>query len=350
MRSRGHDEPGRHRRLLAFALALAIAACPTAVRAQPYTLGEGLSLFDGHLRLGGYLAAETAFLDQSPDQLRLDDMSVFVTWNIATHWTFFTEAELEDVVHVDGGGFGSGDDVFRLERLYLQWKGEGAAQVRAGRMLTPFGIWNRIHAAPLVWTTSRPIATEAFFDTGVTGLEVSVSRAFDDIDVTLVGYGQATANLDDSGDANESDRAVGGRLEAGTEHGPTVGASFVHFHDDKSHRNVTAIGADFYWSTRLVEVSAEVAANEPHSRGATWAAYIQVVGHAPWRLHPFLRIEYSDLGGPHRVPVVPGIAFKPGDATILKIEGLIGAQDTPLGAGSSRRGGDGVLASFAVLF
>lgn len=350
MTSRGDAEPGRRHRRLALALALVVAACPTGARAEPCTLGEGLPLFGGRLRLGGYLAVETAFLDQSPDQLRLDDLSAFVTWNIAEHWTFFTEAELEDVVHVDGGGLGSGDDVFRLERLYVQWKTDGAVQVRAGRMLTPFGIWNRIHAAPLVWTTSRPIATEAFFDTGVTGLEVSLSRSFDDIDVALVGYGQATANLDDSGDANESDRAVGARLEAGTEHGPTVGASFVHFHDEKSRRNETAIGADFYWSTRLVELSAEVAANEPHSRGVTWAAYVQVVVHAPWRLHPFVRVEYSDLGGPRRVPVVPGIAFKPGDATILKLEGLIGAHDTPLGAGSSGRGGDGVLASFAVLF
>lgn len=310
--------------------------------AEAYELGRGLSLFGGRLVLGGYASLDAEFLDEETDQLVLDDLSTFWTLNLADHWLVFAEAELEESVHVDGDGVGLGDDVFSLERLYGQWQGSDRLRVRAGQMLTPFGIWNLIHAEPLVWTSSRPIATEAFFDTGTTGLEVTLSGTFRSTDLALTTFGQATPNIDDTGDPQEARRGFGARLTATPDGGPTFGASFLRFRDGEDHRHENAVGADAIWSTRRAELSSEFAVNVADSGDTTWGAYAQLVLHAPWRLHPILRVEYADIDE-RRVPVVLGVAWKPHDAAIVKVEGIVGGHDTSLG-------GDGARLSFAVLF
>ncbi|MFX6815264.1 hypothetical protein ABTH42_18965, partial [Acinetobacter baumannii] len=56
-----------------------------------------------------------------------------------------------------------------LERIYVDWAQADELKFRFGKFLTPVGRWNLIHAQPLVWTTSRPLTTEAAFPTNATG-------------------------------------------------------------------------------------------------------------------------------------------------------------------------------------
>ena len=330
------------RSVVAAGLVASLLGLADTARAD-YELGRGLTLFDGRLTIGGYLALEAEFLDQTPDRLLIDDLSTFITFRITDRWLLFTEMEAEDPVHVDGGGIGSGHDVFILERLYSEWQDGEHFRLRVGKMLTPIGIWNLIHAQPLVWTTSRPIATEQFFDTGVTGLEATVFAPLGTAELAVTAFGQATRQLDDDHDAQETRRGFGARVELTPQGGPRVGASFIRFRDHNDHRTETTVGADAIWSLRLVELSSEVAADIPDSGETTWGAYLQAVVHAGWRLHPFVRLEYADLGSFDRVPVVVGIAWRPTDAVVFKLEGIVGGDDTTLE-------GDGILTSFSVLF
>ena len=56
-----------------------------------------------------------------------------------------------------------------LERAYIDFAQSDALQLRLGKFLTPIGRWNQLHAAPLTWTTSRPLITEDTFPTNATG-------------------------------------------------------------------------------------------------------------------------------------------------------------------------------------
>jgi hypothetical protein len=331
----------QHSVVLAGLLASVTVFCAPA-RAD-YELGHGYHAFDGRLTIGGYFALEAEFLDETPDRLFVDDLSTFLTYRITDRWLFFTEMEVEDPIHVDGDGVGSGSDVFSLERLYTQWLGGDHFRLRAGKMLTPIGIWNLIHAQPLVWSTSRPIATEQFFDTGLTGLEATVFAPLPGAELAFTAFGQATEQLDDDNDPQETRRGFGARLEVTPDNGPKAGASFFRFRDHNDGRMETTAGADAIWSTDAAEISSEWAVNIPDSGATTWGAYLQGVAHVGWRLHPFLRVEYADLGSYDRVPVVLGIAWKPLDAMVFKLEGVIGGRDTTLE-------GNGVLTSFSVLF
>jgi len=332
---------GMHCRRIA--VALIVATCATAqVSFADCHPGRGVSLFHDKLTIGGYVAVNASFLDETRDTLMLDDLSAFVTLHLTDRWLVFAEAELEDPVHVESGGFATGSDVFSLERLYSEWQPNDRLRLRVGQMLTPFGIWNLIHAQPLVWTTSRPIATADFFDTGVTGFEATVFAPVSRVDVSVTAYGQVTPHVDETDDPQEAHRAVGARIDAGVS-GLRVGASAAYFREHEDRRDETAAGVDAMWTARYVELSTEIALNVPDSGDTTGAGYVQAVLHAPWTLHPFVRVEYADLGSYDRVPVVFGLAWKPTDATIVKLEGIVGGHDTSLG-------GDGVLASYAVLF
>lgn len=328
---------------MAAALVAAFMLGSATAAAADYVLGRGLTLLDDRLTIGGYLAVHATFLDETDDRLELEDLSALITLRITKDWLLFSEIELEDPVHVDGGGIGSGDHIFSLERLYTQWHGNDRFRLRVGQMLTPFGIWNVIHAEPLVWSTSRPVATEQFFDTGVTGFEASVFAPVGTTDLTVTAFGQGTGHIDDTNDIQEASRAVGARIEAATAAGPRIGASAVYFRDENDRRDETACGVDALWAMRLAELSAEAAINVPESGETTWGLYLQAVAHTPWRLHPFVRMEYVDLGSSDRVPVVIGIAWKPASAVVFKLEGIVGGHDTSLG-------GEGVLTSFSVLF
>ena len=331
-------------RLAAAALLVtAFHLAPATPAEAEYRLGEGLPLLDGRVVLGGYANVTFGALDDSHDQLALEDLSTFVTIHLDDHWSIFTEAELEDTLQFDGDGVGSGDDLFSLERLYLQWEATDNVRLRVGEMLTPIGIWNVIHAAPLVWTTSRPITTERFFDTGLTGAEATFLGSPGDFEVATTLFAQVTGHIDDPGDAQRFRRAFGGRVQAEKIPGARVGLSFVRYDDDTDDRWENTVAADVLWDARFLELSAEAAVNDPDGATTTWGAYGQGVVHMTPQIHPFLRVEFVDLGSRERVPFVFGVAWKPKPAMVIKLEGIVGGHDTELG-------GDGVLTSFSVLF
>ncbi|MBI5503583.1 MAG: hypothetical protein HY899_02195 [Deltaproteobacteria bacterium] len=332
--------------IAALALLTPCATPTSAAEVDGYTPGRGLALFENRLIIGGYLAMNLSLLDQTPDRFAPEDLSLFVTWQPADHFKFFGEFEAEDAVVLDGSGLHTSHAGASLERLYAEWEPSDVLRLRLGKMLTPIGIWNLIHAAPLVWTVSRPLATMDFFDTGVTGavLDVTVLRG-DDVDLVATAFGQATDQLDDTGAPHAFRRAAGGRLELSTTQGPRAGLSYVRFDDRNDDHWESTFGCDFFWETGRFELSAEASVNDPSSGATTWGAYTQLVYHPRWtlRLHPVARIEYVDLGTVERTPFVFGMAWKPSLGTIVKIEGIVGGDDTNLG-------GEGLLASLAVLF
>ncbi len=320
-----------------------LAATAALGETLDYEPGRGLRLADGALTVGGYLSVAAEALDESRNHLAVEDVSILVTYQTSEHLSFFGEFELEDSIEVDSGGFGTGDDVFELERLYAEYESSPRLRLRAGQMLTTFGIWNLIHAEPLVWTTSRPIATERFFDTATTGIQIDSPFDLGGFDLTATAYLQPGDQFDNPQGAQQAHTAAGGRLRLGNGDRWHLGTSAVRFHDEVDKRWENTAGIDFAHRTRRWEFAAEAAANNGGSAPTTWGAYFQAVYHTDAEIHPVVRIEHVELDGTRGTPLIVGVAYKPASNIVFKLEGVIGTRG--LGVG-----GNGPLASVNVLF
>ena len=135
-----------------------------------YQLGQGLRVDDTGLTVGGYGSLRYEDLRDQPNEFAASALSLFLSWDSGARVRIFSELELEDfAVAREGKSFGSRSDPFEVERLYTDVYVIDAFSIRLGKFLTPIGRWNLIHAAPLVWTTSRPLVTFQSFSQNTTG-------------------------------------------------------------------------------------------------------------------------------------------------------------------------------------
>jgi len=148
----------------------------TPVLADDYVLGHGLDV--GDFNIAGYsnIALDDSFGQRKA--LLIDDLSLFVAGHINRWINPFMEAELAGPPLIQSNGSGSGTHgSIVLERLYNDILFTDDWTLRGGKMLTPVGEWNLIHAAPLVATSTRPIVTRHSFSEYTTGVSVLYSGA-----------------------------------------------------------------------------------------------------------------------------------------------------------------------------
>ncbi len=311
-----------------------------------YRLGSGLKIPGTDINVGSYA---TASLDNHPDtppRLALDALSLFVWWDGQGRWKFFSELEYENLLYTEAYAKGE-NGYLSLERLYVEYALSDSANVRAGKFLTPIGRWNLIHATPLVWTTSRPLATQYLFPTNMSGVMVSGSLANFGRGIDYSFY-ESTGNEIRPNPALDPFReALGTHIVVNSLYGTQFGFSYVSFTQDDfkpSHNNL--IGADFFWTRNRWEISAEAdyrrsSAGKPNDE---WGGYVQAVAPLTRKLYAVVRYENLHLAQqPNTTELrVAGLNYKLSPSLILKIE-WASSRNNRIGAP------DGLLSSISVL-
>lgn len=152
-------------RMLAFLL-LGIATT-TPAHADPYQLGQGVQvdrfLFSGY----GNFVVEAPHGE--PARLVVDDLSLYVNGSINRWVNPFIEAEITGATILEQGGRQGPAGRLVLERFYNDFHLTGTDTLRVGKILSPVGDWNLIHAAPLVPTINRPLVTYRGFSEYASG-------------------------------------------------------------------------------------------------------------------------------------------------------------------------------------
>ncbi len=147
-----------------------VSVISLCVLCKPLFAEEHASFWEG-FRVGGYSSADLRIPRTEPTQLKLNEISMIVTWDQGTRVKFFSELELENPVSYDHHlGLHSKQSYVDLERFYLDYSLSEKSNVRVGRFLNPVGRWNQLHAPPLVWTASRPLVTTELFPAALNGL------------------------------------------------------------------------------------------------------------------------------------------------------------------------------------
>jgi len=136
-------------------------------QAEGYVLGQGWQ--SGNYYFSGYTNIEVVDRFDAPTRLDLDDLSLFAGGRINQWANPFMEVELSKHTLIQQGG-GSVDGDIIIERFYNDAIVSENDTLRVGKILTPLGDWNLVHAAPLIPIITRPYTTARGFDAYMSGI------------------------------------------------------------------------------------------------------------------------------------------------------------------------------------
>ncbi len=318
----------------------AVCALPSPVGPLTYMPGRGLRVGETRLTLGGYSNVNLVRDEGGPATLKWDDLSLFVIWDPAARLHLFSELEFENILQVDDHGRGgTADNVFTTERLYADLVGSEQLNLRLGKFLTPVGRWNVIHAQPLVWTTSRPLATLLPFDPHVTGAMLFGALAPRQSNITYSVYGQFVNELDRPAESPRADHSAGLRLEYAGRGEWALGSSYLAFTQADHWQHLG--GIDGVLRQGPLELMGEAVVEDASGGLASqWGFYLQTVLQVLSPLYLVGRYEHFDQRAPDPEVnlVVVGLAYKPVSFAVFKVEYLAAdhrAEASPPGFKSS---------------
>lgn len=295
-----------------------------------YQWGRGFSWPAANLNLGGYFNASYRQPESLKNKTTLDELSLFITWSPHQRIRFFSEVEVDNWLSTEG--IDTLNNAIRAERLYVDLLATESTTLRIGKFLTPVGRWNITHAAPLIWTTTRPLVTERrLFTSHASGL--MLTQRFDVIDHNL----DVSVYADDSTDLDVLDNelgfenAIGGRITFDVSEQLQLGASFIDYKNKTVTRKTRndLFGLDLLWKQDGYEIEMEaIYRTADDYQGHEKGLYIQ--GVAPLFEHFFVIGRYETIIGTHRyIPTntdigVAGVAWRPFTPLAIKAEYLFG--------------------------
>ncbi|RTZ61190.1 MAG: hypothetical protein DSZ32_02365 [Gammaproteobacteria bacterium] len=325
----------------------------------PYLQGRGFQFADGKLTLGGYTSFRYRNEKGEKPVFDFRDLSFLLNWRPAPDWRLFAEAEFGEIAVIKSGTIDDSAREFDLERSYAEYSASPNMRLRFGKSLTPIGYWNQIHAAPLVWSVTRPWSSTAPFARHTTGASINGVIHTDTVDFDYVLYGDNSKFLDPdridaSGEGgtginpnNNFDNGAGFRLVANLfNRDLSIGLSLAHFKISGLEDRKDFVGLDAMWHLDDTELSA--AALRRNSRGKEldeWGAYIQIATPVAENLYVFARHERVKNSLPAISANVSniGINYHPIPPVALKLEYRYGHNNDAFAT-------DAWLASFDVLF
>jgi hypothetical protein len=327
-------------------------AVGAAARAQDYQLGHGLNI--GSLNIAGYSNVVASFPAQQAKSLSLDDLSLFVSGHFNRLFNPFVEAELADLAVIESGRLSGnrGDGDIVLERFYNDTYLTPSTTLRLGKMLSPVGEWNEIHAAPLVLSAVRPAVTDRNFSEYTTGVSLRYSDPYSYIpDFQL--YVQPTGEFSErpsSLTVHQYRLVAGAHVSFPLGLLDKVGFSFQQSKDVMGV-DQSLFGFDYHYTLGQVTLQGEATFSDIskngtlHARDTEWGAYA-AASYAltdQWSLYGWYE-GFADRTSPSTAhDLLFGIAYRPRPPIVLRLEYLQNVGGRPVNP-------TGVFASWAVLF
>jgi hypothetical protein len=324
------------------------------VYADDYVLGHSYNM--GVWNISGYAAIEMNFPNRNAAEFVVDDIALFIHGRINSYLNPFFEGEYtKQPIWVEGDGvFSSSAGHFELERLYNDSYFTDSSFLRYGKMLSPVGEWNLIHAAPLVATTIRPLTTYVNFSEFTTGFSLNYITEQSLLPSVTVYYQPGQEFLP----VKQTSRPYFYKNVSGIQlvyaHDLDWRAAFSMQHAELVNRNErqTLFSWDGRYDFDVVSLETQFSYNQIYGnqqsrqRNNEWAGYLQ--------LSVPVTEEWSLIGrGETFTPrdaktsqqnAVFGTNYRPNQAIVWKLEYLLvkGVSDTNLN--------EGIYASFGVMF
>ena len=228
----------------------------SAVLCKPAFADEATSWTD-NFKLGGYSSAGIVLHRDQEAEAAINEISLILTWQNDSRLSFFSELELErPLAWNDSEKFSHRESHLDLERLYFDYSLSEKVNFRAGRFLTPNSRWNLLHAAPLVWTSSRPLATTELFPTGTNGAMLFGAVPFMNGAFEYKLFGELLEDQEQDDDELKFEHVRGARISYKNQ--SDIGLSLLSFREEGiNSASYRMLGLDFITHVKEVEISGE---------------------------------------------------------------------------------------------
>jgi len=264
--------------------------------------------------------------------LSMDDLSLFSVGHINRGLNPFLESEIGGLTLLQQGGnpLSAGSPHFVLERLYNDSYLTNKLSLRIGKMLAPFGEWNLIHAAPLVWTTTRPMTTYHGFSEYASGASLIYSGSQDslpDMQFYVQPGGEIHPRTLDTV-VREYEDVAGFHLSWPTGLNDKIGLSFQHAQIKHTNAQQSLVGINVNKTYGVVEFEAEAhlthisGSNDGRMRDNELGTYVQGAYGINDQWYLTGRYEYFDARSYTRASenALIGATCKSAGGSVWKIE------------------------------
>ena len=327
-------------------------------QASAYELGKGWQVPGTGFNLGGYTSGglNDNHSNSNGWALGMDDLSLFVRWEGEGKLRLFSEFDLEQPVTLEEGtGLTTKNAYLALERLYLDYLYSDKLNLRGGKFLTPIGRWNLLHAAPLVWTTTRPLITEFTFPTNATGAMAYGTLPLFDTEIDYSVYSAIGNDWRPDPKEDPFEEAYGLHFNFPLGRAGQLGFSYANFEQKSSvGERKNLVGFDYYWEHNRYEIMSE-AVYRFSDQGASQdvkGLYIQGAIPLSERLHGIVRYELYDQAG--AAPTINlwlvGLAYRVAPSVLLKAEYSHATHNTIQSTNNTTHAPEGFFTSFAIMF
>lgn len=332
---------------LAWALNLAMFCFAASIRAD-----DTSSWLDA-VNVSGYAKLKTSSPNRAATTVELDDFSVFVSGKFNRWLNPFVEAEAYAIPLWEAGkGAQFNRAQLIIERLYNDMRITEDDTLRAGKFLTPINHWNIIHAAPLVWTTNRPVTSNYSRAEYATG--INLRHDFDALSGNAVEIYWQPADEFNPKPLSEHERhyrsVVGGRWTIHEDLDYYLGSSFQHAEVANRHETRNSFSIDGYWQHKWFELESEILftqvdTDQRHYRNHDWGGYLQMAIPLVEHFNLIARYEHFEFANKQAATdtALGGIVYRPVPRLSFKLEW----QQTQ---GSVYKNETGLYSSIAVLF
>jgi hypothetical protein len=306
---------------------------------------EDTNNFLDNFTLGGYSSLNVEIPNEKSSQAKINEVSLILKWENESRFKFFSELEFEYPLKLNREyGLTTRDADVDLERLYIDYNLSEKLNLRSGRFLNPAGRWNLLHAAPLVWTTTRPLVTKLLFPSAINGLMLYGSTPVNDYAFEYTFFKELVKDKSRDNDETIYKDVMGAHFSLTK--GFNLGLTLASYREEDPYSaNYRLIGLDFITHLDRLELSGEAftrLTNKGDDGGS--GAYLQSaydLGNEWYWITRLETMERPSTGSGGRWLLGATKRLKPNQ--LLKFEFVGGSDDnydTP----------NGFIGSFAVLF
>lgn len=272
--------------------------------------------------VGGY-SSVWAMKNRGGDaEAAVNEVSFILKWDNQDRWRLFAEIEVEKpLTWQEGIGIRTENAALDIERLYADYTFTDQLNIRAGRYLTPISRWNLLHAAPLVWTTTRPVSTYRLFPMALNGAMIHGIKPWGDATFEYSAFAEMLSDQRDDLHEIRYKNASGLRgLYSGS---VDASVSYMEFdEDDLIKRQYRMVGFDFIKSRNGWELSGEAFYRRSKDLGeSSGGAYLQGVAPLGNKWFAVARLEnFKETAQENKERYVLGLAWRYRTNQIFKIE------------------------------